>query len=911
MTLHTYSRFYSSHKPVRPKFDSDTPSYLLTEEEAVAAWNFPEYSIALQIEDESDISILSSTNFSLYIENLFLVWEVDGAVKEAIPVHFPLTLGIQYIESVFTVYVNEEASIVYVPVHRNLGAVVLYEDSSLLDFSSRIYTYRKQLIPDCLEQLFDVDTYTFAFTPTSLSNSLSKGLTSTYTLIAKGDVEEGLLAGIWEPLGYQDWRIDREDGQLRLTIRQTTNVVESFDVENLYELAVTRSHNDFALYINGIERYYLLTEFLPLTNNLIAGEGIETQFYDYLFITEEYYAGSYTPNCFSASYTVPVRNRAYSNYEYMNNRSDLEYSITGETSVATNSLQTYTLTLSGNTKLAKSCTASIKPLYSFDTVAGINPSTDLLTVAGGSSTATLSLTYTNIANPAYSRPFQLVIGDEKLDISISTYDQFDWAFPSWDSYITGYLYNTSIPADIELDGSLIVPEASAYGEGLQTATASFNSNVGNVRSIAVLYNEQAAVPYRTYVENELATYLFNGGADGSLIGSPDPSLTFAEFIRILELSIYTYSIAISPLEDSLAVINYTSNTLLIYETSSGAWDINNVTEIPLEHSTASSTLGYSADGSCLLIGLPEADNGEGRAIIYRRTLAGWQRELIVGSPVPVETLGGFGYSVCSNSTASVLYASELGSSTVYKFEKAGELWSAEPIEAFIGTDRYGFHIACSNDASVLAICDPDNACYIYEEDVLAHTEAGEFNHVDIEDGYILLSSLTENETIELTSTYILAQTIAHGNVAVYDSNRNIAILNASKEVRVFKNATSYIAASNAYAIAFSDNNLLCSDIDEEQVNVLTDNPSFLPNIVQSVFLNGQAVNSSTVLDTNKPALIVINLSSAIEVRKLGELNGVFYGLLLFDSVLSSQDVSTLWLKLKQFYKLEEYSIYAT
>lgn len=911
MTTHTNQRFAYFYKPTRPRFDIDEPTYSLTDEQAVGNWTFPEYSICLQITAVEDINILSSTYFNIFIKNSFVVFEVDGAEVEAVPIEYPLVLDIAYIESTFTVCANASKYEIYLPLDRNLGSVTLFEGSSLLTFQSLVYSYRKPFIHDCLAKLFDVDEYDVAFSPTSLSSSYSKGIGSTYTLIAKGDVEEGLLAGIWEPLGYQDWRVDREAGDIRLTLRQDPNLVESFAVEKVYELAVGRTGNELVLYVNGMELFSTTTQFQALTNSVIAGSSISTEFYDYEFITEEYYVASYTANSFQPASSTPVRSRSYSNYEYMNNRSDLEYSITGDVEVATNSLETYTVTLSGLTKLDKNYSVSLQPLYSFDTVLGINLSTDTLAINAGALSSSLSLTFTNISNPAYSRPFKLVVGDEHLDISITSYNPFNWVFSSWDYYTAGYLHNASIPTDVELDDTLLVSANSAYGEGRATATALFDSNVDNVRSIALLYNEQTPVAYRTYVENELSTYMFNGGADGAVIGSPDPGLSFSEFVRILELSIYTYAIALSFDESGFAVIDYVTGVLKIYETSSGKWDINNVTEIPLEHSTVSSNIKYSADSTCLLIGLPEADEGEGRALIYRRTLAGWERELIVGSPVPITTLGGFGYSLCSNASATILYVSELGSSTVYKFVKVGSLWSAEPDDAFIGTGRFGFHIACSNDASVLAVCDPDNATYVYKAGTLEHTETGDFNHVAMQDGYILLSSLISNATVELSPLYVEEQSIAYGNVALYDLDRNICILDAAKAVRVYKNFTSYIAYENAYAIGFSSNNLLVSNIDQSKVEVLTDNAAFLPNIVESVYMDGTLVPFSTVLEPNKPHLVVINTSVPVQVRSVGSLSGIFYGIALFDQSLSSQDVALLWLKLKQYYKLEEYSIYAT
>jgi hypothetical protein len=452
-----------------------------------------------------------------------------------------------------------------------------------------------------------------------------------------------------------------------------------------------------------------------------------------------------------------------------------------------------------------------------------------------------------------------------------------------------------------------------------------------------IYRELNTVTNRSYVGSS-NSYTFNGGSNGELVGSLVFNNSATDYIVAIEnTNILASKVYISKNNSTYLVVNETTGTITVYrKTNSGIWN-----EIGLNLNTGISdnqgiSVHISYNGDYIALGFKNANNGEGVVQVWKRNNNSWTKDLHMSSPNPVANLTAFGHRACISDSGTRLVVSELGSNTVYIFDKT-TLWSNTPTEAIIGSEQFGYDIDINKTATSLLINELDTkTSYLYKLDsswTLDNTwnEGIKVKLHPTEDKVLLSDYLlknvklhTKNTTWSLTKTFTSSNDNFGYDIDIID-NSNVYILDLTASlINVYDSTDSYnLLASfdgglsideNIYTFSASNSSIVFSNYDN-LIRLITNDGSSLPERIINVRQKFSNVPLTTLLDGNDVQILTFTSNVPLSIDKIGNslistgLNGLWLGTLFFNSILTTNEVESLESFIIKYLKLERYSLY--
>lgn len=809
----------------------------------------------------------------------------------------------------------------------------------------------------------------------SLFPDVNTKIPTSYTLEFSFNIDTNndvVLCSYWNvdyPCFY--FHYNQADNTLNFTYFNATDIenqkiiLGEYSSEHINVLALTVSSLNFNLFLNGKKVYTNTDKLLKLASlgfkfnwdvDGIVNTNSKLYLYSFTLTSITKYTRDYIPftnnsdTPFLLADTFPYNYPSIETYYKDKPAFTVDFSVSGSTTLTRDSSTVYTINQLQRVSFPVSYSITYLPEELDELQVGdITFSSTLVTIAANQTSNTFTLNVANYAVNPYKKKFKLIITNKyvksNISITISSPSLTLSSITSISGYVDGYLTADSItPGVIPNIGNIRNASTAAsrqttdfYGitYRLTSPTDSINlpASLTNIKSVVLLYRELVNTENRTYV-GDSSSYTFNGGEDGSIIGTP--ILNSGDFITALNLSRRAPQVAIAANDSMFVLVDDLLQKVFVYErANTGIWGTT-PTELNLELSDLNVLQGISisvlSDGTAFALGFKNGNNGEGVAQVWRKVSGIWTKELHLGSPIPNPSAGAFGYSVQLALNGTILIVSEIGSSSVYVFRK-NTLWSATPLHTFTGTNRFGYSVSCNTNATLLAITNPDtNATSIYStSNQVSWTEEVVINFGQIcvihpSTNKILISSISTGivRLYSKTSTWTLTNTFTNeedfGYSIGFSANDNIAISSPlSSKVRLYKAADSYTSpilfTVSSFNLSLNDTTILTTDY-STNVLLYTTNPGAVPQTITRV---RQVLSDSILTDnlaTDDMQILIFQSSVPMTISSIGSgkigtgLNGLVAGAMFFTSTLSNTDIDVLETTLSRYLRLNKYGLYA-
>jgi len=595
----------------------------------------------------------------------------------------------------------------------------------------------------------------------------------------------------------------------------------------------------------------------------------------------------------------------------------------------------------------------------------INISSNTLVMEANTNQISFSISLSNILQNEYKRRFKLTITnnltthnyliyivDTNLFNSTWLLNQLSSVANFNDAYIVnkftnaGSLVNINNSNTATTSASLVnnIDLGNCYILNSVNDVISLNKEYSNVQTIFFIYKELNLVEYRVYV-GDSNSYTFNGGVNGELVGNL--YLASNDYSKINTLAIKSFNVCISKSGNAYAVSDEVNNVLYLYtKNDSGIWNSNyitlntGITDINYSYNTV---FDFNEDGTALVIGIKNADTGAGRVQVWLENNGIWSKDLDLSSPVPSPYYGGFGNAVCIRDDYQRIYVNEISSNKVYEFTRTSGIWSAIPTAIITNSDtNFGYKLKVSSDGTLLAILALDSQnLRLYNLISNTWTIVNTFSNVQdfylSKDGLNLIisnytssnvlvyslnfSNINNNYTVTLVKTLNSVYS-NYGYAVDIDNNKNIAIASPiENKVYIYfisDNYTTPISFNGSndygYSISKSDSDILISNFNNVIDLYSNDGSTVTQNIVQ-VRQNSNAANLSDLLDSTNIQVLSFVSNTNLNISEIGNsktgigLNGLFYGLVMYNRALQQNEILTIENVLLRYFQLENYSFY--
>ncbi|MGL5923696.1 hypothetical protein [Chroococcidiopsis sp.] len=669
------------------------------------------------------------------------------------------------------------------------------------------------------------------------------------------------------------------------------------------------------------------------------------------------FAQDYIPYTLSDKVVEPPLSSAIVRYHVPDSRSALpvetvDFDLVGSAQLTPGTTAIYTVQQKGAHRSAVPYRVSIE-FPSQDELSSTDLQVDPFTIValGDVSTQINLLLKLFTVNP-FKRSFTLVVSNRwyRRSIQVSVVDARPYTtttVTAIQGYLDGYLSRTggigSLPNITNTKTASTIAakvETDLYGTAYRFQSPldkiALSSSLSGVRTIVLLYRELALTPNRQYVGHS-TEYTFNGGPQGELVG--DLITQSSSYIPGLSVPGRFSTCKLSGSNSTIVLVDDFSNEVLIYSRNpSGVWD-NDPTILPIDPVDAAAlqgaALALNQAGTCLAIGFKNGYNGEGMVQVWKKTGAGWMKDLQMGSPVPSPYLGGFGYQVALSESGTTLAVSEVGSSKVYLFEKTA-LWDASPLHTFVGAGRFGFSLSLNALGTVLAISAVDlNTTYIYTKTpVWGSIEeqipfSGSVSLHPFENTCLISNLTTHSAKLfrKQTTWDVVADfnnsLPLYASASALDNDSNVYIASPNEQ-KIYK----YPVSSNwivpevlpgggtsaGYAISANTVSVLHSNY-TDTATLITYDQTAVPSQMARVRQNGQTVAIGAALTVEDVSLLVFQTTIPLDIDQIGAgnttngLNGLFLGAMFYDKLLSTTQLSSIELFLRKYLMLHRYGSY--
>lgn len=730
-------------------------------------------------------------------------------------------------------------------------------------------------------------------------------------------------------------------------------------------ICLQRTEEEFSLFLNGIlvqtitetliQPYSPTYDFNVNIENNISSNAIYLK--SFLVTNCIKYLDNYIPYQFSLlkldqpNRSIPVKYHTVEQYYPRNVGETPKFTLTGSTSLNVNSSNTYTITQTDLSKYNQTYQIRIKIEDADDlTIDDITVVSSVILNAGSLST-TFTVTSGNYPVNPYKKRFTLIVFNnydkQELIVNLNEIRSYSkTTITNIAGYAQGFLAKDSTVAGTipNLSGSVnattvaTMDNSSMYGKAYRLQTTAdeivLPSRLENIQTVMLIYRELDAVANRSYVGDDIY-YTFNGGAVDQLIGSL--ILNADDYAIAMELDHRSSIVKLSRNDDIFVVIDDFVDKVYVYEkTLEGIWNTTPteiITDILDTNYCQDASIAINTDGTIFALGFKNGNNGEGIVQVWKKIDGIWTKDLHLGSPTPAPYLGGFGNQVAISDDGLRLVASQLGSNSVYVFEKT-TLWDADPVESFIGVDRFGYKIDLNADGTLLAIVAADaTTTYLYRLTTTWSLEDTIVFGLDCKlhptEDILVLSSFIDKEVriYDNTASWSLQKTITS---VVDDFSYSISIA-PSKDVDIASPGESKVyrykfvddwdtnqqfSNSNAdfgYNISSNTNTVVISNY-EDLVQVVTNNSSTTPQKIIKARQSFTDVSLSTSIKTDDIQILTFQSEVGLNISRIGNskintgLNGIFLGALFFTTVITNSQVAIIEDFLCRYLGLDIYSI---
>lgn len=783
-----------------------------------------------------------------------------------------------------------------------------------------------------------------------------------------------IIASQWYSGNNRSWYLWYEFSSNNLYfayLNKSTNTVIQHVIgtyaDNIINYVTIINKSDcFNVYLNGAQVYTQPVSLVKLhrfqfnqDNLLVADTGNSYKLHRFIVSPIEKYTSSYLPFLSRPFYKyTPSKTGIYSyHYDdevYLNKRRIKSIlNLEGPDTVAPGTSQEYTISfinrrLYPTTVFIKVDIGSLSDLVPTDITVPASVS-----VSAGAVTASFTLQISNYSPNKYKNKFTLTVYTstgyfsrpinivDSRPLPVST-------FTSLSGYIEGFLSSFStVQGSIPNIAGTVTATTSGdkvdtlYGTAYTIRNTSEAINftaINNIRTAILVYKELSPEYKRGYF-GHVNLDTFNGGINQELIGSLtlDPD----EYIKAIDIQKKASIVKLAEADNIFVAVDESTYNVLVYERLAGLWTTEPVElELDLADNMViiNSSLDINSSGTVIALGFQNANTGEGVVQVWVKQGAGWYKDLHLGSPTPAPYTGGFGHSVAINDDGTRLFVSQIGSSTVYIFEK-DTLWDASPVETFLGSNRFGHVVSCDSTGDVFYVNEVDtDTSYIYSFNStwsLSQTIPFGTNGTISKNGNFLLISkdmdgvvsLYNKPGLEFAEAEILIGSPSFGYSLSVNNEGDLAIGSPYEhKVYYYKAATAYNTFSTyvsdsvsitdfyGYSCSVSINSLLISDFYND-IELYTTDSSSVVDAILAVRQDYTVSEKSDILKTYEPQILTFYTSLPMSIDAVGKtrtnstLNGLVYGWLFFNKILSSSEIENLEDILKRYLALNSRSLY--
>ena len=504
-------------------------------------------------------------------------------------------------------------------------------------------------------------------------------------------------------------------------------------------------------------------------------------------------------------------------------------------------------------------------------------------------------------------------------------------------YVEGILADDDLNGFTSVDGTTTASKSSnsLYGDVYNISGSSQRINLSptltGIRTMFLAYQELSPVSNRLYF-GDSNSYSFNGGPNGQLLG--DLVVSGTDFLIVRTDSILVAKVVINATDDVIVRANENSGNIEVVrkvDTSWGSYVDVQVLNLQLQapSSINNCSIDITPDGNTLLLGFPNANEGEGVVQVWNYGTS-WTKLLHIGSPNPIpNNLGGFGSFVSISPDGNMIAAAELGTNSVFLYKKA-TTWPNAPFQTITSTAiPSGVSITDTN----LGISYNDDTVILYEEATPSWTLVSTFSGyskcvLDKLSSKFLLGHLftgvvklrdTNAPTVDIES--FSGTTMSYGfDMTILDSVVTISSPEDSEIVQYLPSAyTSPVVIGNAAVdygmyISTSATSIIATNYDTVFTIHTSDSDGYGERI-ENTYVNGELQPQNTLLENSNVAIYTFTTAIPMNIDQIGSgynssygansLNGLFLGALFYNRVLTDIEINTISNSLKRRLDIQE------
>jgi hypothetical protein len=505
-------------------------------------------------------------------------------------------------------------------------------------------------------------------------------------------------------------------------------------------------------------------------------------------------------------------------------------------------------------------------------------------------------------------------------------------------YVEGILASNNLEGFDTVDGTTSVSKlnTSLYGDIYRIAAPSekitLSSPLTGVRTMFLAYQELTSRTNRVYFGNA-NTYTFNGGTTGELVGPL--VVSGSDFLLVRDSEDLIRRMAISSNDAVIVRANEGLDTIEVLRKVNNIWNATTpITTLNLQLQTPSSvsncTIDITPDGNKIVLGFPDANNGEGVVQVWEYTTS-WTKTLHLGSPIPIpNNLGGFGSQVVITPDGTTIAVAEIGSEQVFLFNKT-TTWNNVPFQTITNTEV----------ATNLSITDTDLAVSYANDSIRLYTKASSTSWtlnttlsgysrcvLDKLSNKFLLSKVFTGDVVlrALTATTTNIKTfsgtaLSYGfDIAILDSIVTISNPSSSEVYQYSPSGyTTPITVTSTkddygFYITTSSSSIVVSNY-EDTMTIHTSNSSGYGERIENVYVDGVLTPKNTKLDVDNVKIYAFTTVVPMTITEIGSgyntsygansINGLFLGALFYNRVLTNAEIASISGKLKRRLNIQE------
>jgi hypothetical protein len=448
--------------------------------------------------------------------------------------------------------------------------------------------------------------------------------------------------------------------------------------------------------------------------------------------------------------------------------------------------------------------------------------------------------------------------------------------------------------------------------------------ISNVRTIFYIYQELNTVNNRLYV-GKSDGYTFNGGATGEYIG--DLQVNNSSYVKVHALTGVYRKPTVAKNGNFCVFIDEPNQKVKVLQKNGNNWittpiELNLNLQAPGLINNAS--IDISENGQHIILGFPEANNGEGVVQIWSKVgvATTWTKTLHLGTSSTASNANSFGHSVTINNDGTGFFASELGTNNIYYY-KFNILWSATPTQIITGSSSCVRLSMSSTRASIVFFTGEGRVLTYgttwtqeatYPDTVLAVVDKATNKYMifDIDGVLKIFNTNITTPIFTLTNTSIY-------DLDIYNSDFLLA-LPLTQQVKIYRNGsyTSPITLNSAIAdygiySQLTSSTVVISDYDTV-LDIFSSDASSYGEPILDVYRNGVQVNDTDKFNNESIGIYCFRTALPMTIDTIGSglgssygansINGIFLGAIFYDRLLTIQEIQDITYNLSRLLNIQ-------